>query len=45
MSFRKEAEVHLGFPLLDTEIKVCDDSGHRIEEGIGRIYIGNSDNP
>ena len=34
-------EAHLGYPLKGTEVKVCDDSGKTISEGIGKIYIGN----
>ena len=33
-------EAHLGYPLKDTEVKVCDERGKTITEGIGRIYIG-----
>ena len=34
-------DAHLGYPLKDTEVKVCDDSGNTITEGFGKICLGN----
>ena len=38
--FSFDDEIHLGFPLLDTEVMVCDESGQTLPEGVGRIFIG-----
>ena len=39
--FSMDSGIHLGYPLLDTEVKVCDVNGEKIiTEGIGRIFLG-----